>query len=113
MVRRDAGDVRQAEAGARVLLREHLSRRPAWRRGTKIKLVNNFLALGGACLIAEALAVAAKVGVDLQVLYKLISAGGANSNMFQMMVPKALAGDSPASSSRSTTRARTCATTRT
>ena len=61
--------------------------------GHKIKLVNNFLALGGACLIAEALAVAAKVGVDLQVLYKLISAGGANSNMFQMMVPKALAGD--------------------
>jgi 3-hydroxyisobutyrate dehydrogenase-like beta-hydroxyacid dehydrogenase len=61
--------------------------------GHKIKLVNNFLALGNACLIAEALAAAAKVGIDLEVLYKLISAGGANSNMFQMMVPKALAGD--------------------
>jgi 3-hydroxyisobutyrate dehydrogenase-like beta-hydroxyacid dehydrogenase len=61
--------------------------------GHKIKLVNNFLALGNACLIAEALAAAARVGIDLQVLYKLISAGGANSNMFQMMVPKALAGD--------------------
>jgi 3-hydroxyisobutyrate dehydrogenase-like beta-hydroxyacid dehydrogenase len=61
--------------------------------GHKIKLVNNFLALGSACLIAEALAASAKVGIDLEVLYKLISAGGANSNMFQMMVPKALAGD--------------------
>jgi 3-hydroxyisobutyrate dehydrogenase-like beta-hydroxyacid dehydrogenase len=61
--------------------------------GHKIKLVNNFLALGTACLIAEALAVSARVGIDLEVLYKLISAGGANSNMFQMLVPKALAGD--------------------
>ena len=61
--------------------------------GHKIKLVNNFLALGSACLIAEALAASAKVGIDLEVLYKLISAGGANSNMFQMMVPKALQGD--------------------
>jgi 3-hydroxyisobutyrate dehydrogenase-like beta-hydroxyacid dehydrogenase len=61
--------------------------------GHKIKLVNNFLALGAACLIAEALAVAARVGLDLDVLYKLISAGGANSNMFQMVVPKALDGD--------------------
>ncbi|MGE5793796.1 MAG: NAD(P)-dependent oxidoreductase, partial [Bacteroidota bacterium] len=61
--------------------------------GHKIKLVNNFLALGTACLIAEALAVSARVGIDLEVLYKLISAGGANSNMFQMLVPKALTGD--------------------
>jgi 3-hydroxyisobutyrate dehydrogenase-like beta-hydroxyacid dehydrogenase len=61
--------------------------------GHKIKLVNNFLALGSACLIAEALAASAKVGIDLEVLYKLISAGGANSNMFQMLVPKALQGD--------------------
>jgi 3-hydroxyisobutyrate dehydrogenase-like beta-hydroxyacid dehydrogenase len=61
--------------------------------GHKIKLVNNFLALGTACLISEALAASAKVGIDLEVLYKLISAGGANSNMFQMLVPKALKGD--------------------
>jgi 3-hydroxyisobutyrate dehydrogenase-like beta-hydroxyacid dehydrogenase len=61
--------------------------------GHKIKLVNNFLALGNACLISEALAAAARVGIDLEVLYKLISAGGANSNMFQMLVPKALQGD--------------------
>jgi 3-hydroxyisobutyrate dehydrogenase-like beta-hydroxyacid dehydrogenase len=61
--------------------------------GHQIKLVNNFLALGNACLISEALAAAARVGLDLEVLYKLISAGGANSNMFQMLVPKALQGD--------------------
>ncbi len=61
--------------------------------GHKIKLVNNFIALGTACVISEALAAAAKVGLDLGVLYKLISAGGANSNMFQMLVPKALERD--------------------
>jgi 3-hydroxyisobutyrate dehydrogenase-like beta-hydroxyacid dehydrogenase len=61
--------------------------------GHKIKLVNNFLALGTACLIAEALAAAAKVGLDLDTLYKLVSAGGANSSMFQAMVPKVLDGD--------------------
>jgi 3-hydroxyisobutyrate dehydrogenase-like beta-hydroxyacid dehydrogenase len=61
--------------------------------GHKIKLVNNFIALGNACVIAEAMAAAARVGLDLEVLYKLISAGGANSNMFQMLVPKALQGD--------------------
>ena len=32
-------------------------------------------------------------GIDLEVFYKLISAGGANSAMFQMIVPKALKGD--------------------
>jgi 3-hydroxyisobutyrate dehydrogenase-like beta-hydroxyacid dehydrogenase len=61
--------------------------------GHKLKLVNNFIALSNACIIAEALAAAAKVGLDLDVLYKLISAGGANSNMFQMVVPKALQAD--------------------
>lgn len=61
--------------------------------GHRIKLINNFLALGGAALVCESLAAAAKSGVDLQVFYKLITAGGANSNMFQMIVPKALQGD--------------------
>jgi 3-hydroxyisobutyrate dehydrogenase-like beta-hydroxyacid dehydrogenase len=61
--------------------------------GHKIKLVNNFLALGHAALACEALAAGAKGGIDLEVFYKLISAGGANSAMFQMVVPKALKGD--------------------
>jgi 3-hydroxyisobutyrate dehydrogenase-like beta-hydroxyacid dehydrogenase len=61
--------------------------------GHKVKLVNNFLALGTAALICESLAACAKVGIDVEIFYKLISAGGANSAMFQMVVPKALQGD--------------------
>jgi 3-hydroxyisobutyrate dehydrogenase-like beta-hydroxyacid dehydrogenase len=61
--------------------------------GHKVKLVNNFLALGTAALACEALAACASVGIDLQKFYQLISAGGANSAMFQMVVPKALQGD--------------------
>jgi 3-hydroxyisobutyrate dehydrogenase-like beta-hydroxyacid dehydrogenase len=58
-----------------------------------VKLINNFLALGTAALACESLAACAKVGIDLEKFYKLISAGGANSAMFQMVVPKALQGD--------------------
>jgi len=61
--------------------------------GHKMKLVNNFLALGTAALVCESLAACAKVGIDLETFFKLISAGGANSAMFQMIVPKALQGD--------------------
>ncbi|MEO8145088.1 MAG: NAD(P)-dependent oxidoreductase [Betaproteobacteria bacterium] len=61
--------------------------------GHKVKLANNFLALGTAALVCEVLAACAKVGIDLETFYKLISAGGANSAMFQMIVPKALKGD--------------------
>jgi 3-hydroxyisobutyrate dehydrogenase-like beta-hydroxyacid dehydrogenase len=59
----------------------------------KLKLINNFIAMGQAAVIAEAAAAAAKVGVDLDALVKLISAGGVNSGIFQMMVPPALKGD--------------------
>jgi 3-hydroxyisobutyrate dehydrogenase-like beta-hydroxyacid dehydrogenase len=59
----------------------------------KLKLINNFIAMGQAAVIAEATAAAAKVGVDLEALVKLISAGGVNSGIFQMMVPPALKGD--------------------
>jgi 3-hydroxyisobutyrate dehydrogenase-like beta-hydroxyacid dehydrogenase len=61
--------------------------------GHRMKLVNNFLAMSHALATSEALAVCAKVGIDLEVFFKLISAGGANSAMFQMIVPKALQGD--------------------
>lgn len=59
----------------------------------KLKLINNFLAMGQAALIAEAVAAATKVGVDLESLVKVISAGAVNSGIFQMMVPPALKGD--------------------
>ncbi len=59
----------------------------------KLKLINNFMAMGQAALIAEAVAAAAKVGVDLDALVKVIGAGAVNSGIFQMMVPPALKGD--------------------
>lgn len=61
--------------------------------GHRMKLVNNFLAMSHALATCEALSVCRKVGIDLDVFYRLISAGGANSAMFQMIVPKALQGD--------------------
>jgi 3-hydroxyisobutyrate dehydrogenase-like beta-hydroxyacid dehydrogenase len=61
--------------------------------GHVLKLVNNFLALAIAASTAEALAVAARAGLDLQKVYEVVSAGGVNNGIFQMMVPKALAGD--------------------
>lgn len=61
--------------------------------GHKLKLVNNFIAMGQAAVIAEATATAAKVGVDLDALVKVISAGGVNSGIFQMILPPALKGD--------------------
>jgi 3-hydroxyisobutyrate dehydrogenase-like beta-hydroxyacid dehydrogenase len=33
------------------------------------------------------------MGISLENFFQLVSAGGANSNMFQMLVPKALQGD--------------------
>jgi 3-hydroxyisobutyrate dehydrogenase-like beta-hydroxyacid dehydrogenase len=61
--------------------------------GHKIKLVYNFVAMAHAAITCESLAACARVGIDPQAFYTLVSAGGANSNMFQMVVPKALKGD--------------------
>ncbi len=55
--------------------------------GHKMKLINNFLSQGMAALIAEAVTTAAKAGVDLEQLFAVVSAGGANSNVFQRMMP--------------------------
>jgi 3-hydroxyisobutyrate dehydrogenase-like beta-hydroxyacid dehydrogenase len=61
--------------------------------GHRIKLVYNFVAMGHAAITCEALAACAKVGIDREAFYQLVSGGGANSAMFQMVVPKALKGD--------------------
>jgi len=61
--------------------------------GHKTKLINNFLAMGHAALIAEALAACAATGVDIQKYHDVVSAGGANSGIFQLIVPKAMNGD--------------------
>lgn len=61
--------------------------------GHTLKLMNNFISIGTCAVIAEAVATAAKLGVDLSKLYEVVSAGGANSKMFQMVMPWVLEGD--------------------
>ena len=61
--------------------------------GHKLKLINNFLGLGTAALAAEAAATAKMVGVDVEKFYEVVSAGGADSRMFQMLMPYPLQGD--------------------
>ncbi|CAH1690277.1 putative 3-sulfolactaldehyde reductase [Hyphomicrobiales bacterium] len=61
--------------------------------GHRTKLINNFIAMGSASLIADAISAARATGVDLKALYDLISAGGVNSPMFQIMALSALDGD--------------------
>ena len=61
--------------------------------GHTMKLINNFISIGTCAVIAEATATAAKLGVDMRKFYEVISAGGANSRMFQMVMPWVLEGD--------------------
>jgi 3-hydroxyisobutyrate dehydrogenase-like beta-hydroxyacid dehydrogenase len=61
--------------------------------GHVLKLVNNMLAMSAAAAIAEAMATAAKAGLSLQKVFEVISAGGVNSGIFQMMVGRMLHGD--------------------
>lgn len=61
--------------------------------GHTTKLVNNFLAMGQAALIAEALIAGERAGLDLKAFVKVITAGGANSGIFQMIAPRILEGD--------------------
>ena len=58
--------------------------------GIVLKLINNFLAQAIACATAEACAAAAKSGLSIKRLHELVSAGGVNSGIFQMMVGKML-----------------------
>ncbi|WP_137892168.1 NAD(P)-dependent oxidoreductase [Ramlibacter sp. 2FC] len=60
--------------------------------GHVIKLLNNFVAQAICTATAEAFAVGAKAGVDLQQLVKVVSAGAVNSGLFQAMA-KTLQGD--------------------
>jgi 3-hydroxyisobutyrate dehydrogenase-like beta-hydroxyacid dehydrogenase len=62
--------------------------------GHKLKLINNFLSQGIAALVAEAVTTATKAGVDLQTMFQVVSAGGANSSVFQRFMPWVLSGES-------------------
>ncbi len=61
--------------------------------GHVLKLVNNMLAMSMAAAIAEAAAVAAKSGLALTKLFDVVSVGGVNSGIFQMMFGRMLQGD--------------------
>lgn len=61
--------------------------------GHTLKLINNFISIGTCALVSEAVATAAKLGVELGKLFAVVSAGGANSAMFQMVMPWVLEGD--------------------
>ena len=58
--------------------------------GTRMKLINNLITMGQAALIAEALCACKATGVNLQRFRDVISAGGGNSGIFQMVVPAIL-----------------------
>ena len=58
-----------------------------------LKLINNMLAMTTAAAIAEAVATAAKSGLALNKLFDVVSAGGVNSGIFQMMLGRTLQGD--------------------
>jgi 3-hydroxyisobutyrate dehydrogenase-like beta-hydroxyacid dehydrogenase len=58
----------------------------------KLKLLNNFLAIGAATLAAEALAMCEAVGVDQRKFFEVVSKGGANSGIFQMLAGGILEG---------------------
>ena len=60
----------------------------------KLKLLNNFIAIGIATLTTEALAMCDAVGVDQRKFFEVISKGGANSGIFQMIAGGILEGRS-------------------
>jgi 3-hydroxyisobutyrate dehydrogenase-like beta-hydroxyacid dehydrogenase len=62
--------------------------------GHKLKLINNFLSQGTAALVAEAVTTATKAGLDLRMLFEVVSAGGANSAVFQRFMPWVLGDES-------------------
>ena len=60
--------------------------------GAKTKLVSNFLALGTATLVVEAMKAAYNLGVEWEKLYKLASQGSGHSMSLDRIAPKAIAG---------------------
>lgn len=62
----------------------------------RLKLINNFLSLGTAAVVAEAITAGLKAGVDMQALNDIVTAGGANSVMFERIIKLVLADDDTA-----------------
>lgn len=53
----------------------------------RLKLINNFLSIGCALVVSEAIAAAKSSGVDTGLLHRLASQGGANSGALQQIMP--------------------------
>jgi 3-hydroxyisobutyrate dehydrogenase-like beta-hydroxyacid dehydrogenase len=64
--------------------------------GHRLKLINNFIALGTAAVVSEAVTAAAKADVSLKALLDIVGAGGANSVMFQRLMKVPLENDDTA-----------------
>lgn len=62
----------------------------------RLKLINNFVSLGTAAVVAEGITAALRAGVDMQALNDIVISGGANSVMFQRIIRLALNGDDSA-----------------
>ncbi|MDC0197469.1 NAD(P)-dependent oxidoreductase [Candidatus Thioglobus sp.] len=60
--------------------------------GAKTKLISNFLALGTATLVIEAMKVAKQNGVNWEKFYKLASKGSGHSMSLDRIAPKAIEG---------------------
>jgi 3-hydroxyisobutyrate dehydrogenase-like beta-hydroxyacid dehydrogenase len=64
--------------------------------GHRLKLINNFIALGTAAVVSEAVTAAAKANVSLKALLDIVGAGGANSVMFQRLMKVPMENDDTA-----------------
>jgi 3-hydroxyisobutyrate dehydrogenase-like beta-hydroxyacid dehydrogenase len=54
--------------------------------GAKLKLINNMMAMGQAVMTAEAVAACRATGIDVRRFYEVLSKGGVNSPIFQMIM---------------------------
>ena len=59
--------------------------------GAKLKLIYNLITMGQAALTAEAVAACRATGIDLTKFYEVVSKGGGNSGIFQMIMTGYLA----------------------
>ena len=54
--------------------------------GAQLKLIYNLITMGQAALIAEAVSACRATGIDLAKFYEVVSKGGGNSGIFQMIM---------------------------
>ncbi len=64
--------------------------------GHTLKLINNFIAIGTAAVVAEGIAAGLKAKVDMKALNDIVMAGGARSVMFERIIKVPLANDDSA-----------------